>query len=176
MKKFHITDEGEAKQCHASKGKCPFGGSAQHFSTVEAARKSYEISMAGEAEANMRWEKTLEVNKLRERETQTTHKLYTKLQNMVELPSNPDEGLDMIENLEKNIQELRKFNPGAFNRALRHDDTAVSENPEIEDLFRNWSDLSEKGHLAGSQLNNVFLESQLNFQRAVANYWKKMSS
>lgn len=48
MSKFHVNDKGEAGQCRAEKGGCPFGGEAQHYSSPENARQAYELSMAGE--------------------------------------------------------------------------------------------------------------------------------
>lgn len=48
MSKFHLNDKGEAGQCRAEKGGCPFGGEAQHYSSTEKARTAYEASMAAE--------------------------------------------------------------------------------------------------------------------------------
>lgn len=45
---FHVNPEtGETGKCSAAKGRCPFGGMNVHFTTVEAARDSFEVSMAG---------------------------------------------------------------------------------------------------------------------------------
>lgn len=48
MPKFHLNDKGEAGQCRATQGGCPFGGDAQHYSSTEKARTAYEASMAAE--------------------------------------------------------------------------------------------------------------------------------
>lgn len=48
MSKFHLNDKGEAGQCRATQGGCPFGGEAQHYSSTEKARTAYEASMAAE--------------------------------------------------------------------------------------------------------------------------------
>lgn len=45
MAKFHINNAGEAGQCRATQGGCPFGGEAQHYDNPDAARKAYESSM-----------------------------------------------------------------------------------------------------------------------------------
>ena len=42
MAKYHINTEGEAGPCHASSGRCPFGGELEHYSTPEDARRAYE--------------------------------------------------------------------------------------------------------------------------------------
>lgn len=42
MAKFHINAKGDASQCRANKGRCPFGDSDEHFDSKEEARKSYE--------------------------------------------------------------------------------------------------------------------------------------
>lgn len=42
MSKFHINNNGEAGVCGALKGKCPFGGADEHYTTAEAARSAYE--------------------------------------------------------------------------------------------------------------------------------------
>lgn len=45
---FHVnTSTGEAGACSAKQGNCPFGGMNVHFTTVEAARESFEGSMKG---------------------------------------------------------------------------------------------------------------------------------
>jgi len=43
--KFHVNAAGEAGKCKATKGNCPFGGEAEHFTSAEAAREHYEKSM-----------------------------------------------------------------------------------------------------------------------------------
>ena len=52
MAKFHINGNGEAGQCRAQAGGCPFGGEAEHFTTAEAARESFEARMGDEAHAS----------------------------------------------------------------------------------------------------------------------------
>lgn len=47
MAKFHINNAGEAGQCRATQGGCPFGGDAQHYESPEFARQAFELSMAG---------------------------------------------------------------------------------------------------------------------------------
>lgn len=42
MSKFHINTAGEAGQCRAENGKCPFGGESDHFTSADAAREAYE--------------------------------------------------------------------------------------------------------------------------------------
>lgn len=39
---YHINGHGEAAQCRAEKGHCPFGYEESHFTTKEAARQHYE--------------------------------------------------------------------------------------------------------------------------------------
>lgn len=46
MSKYHVNDNGEAGKCRATIIRCPFGGDAQHYSTPEIARLSYELSNA----------------------------------------------------------------------------------------------------------------------------------
>lgn len=47
MAKFHVNNAGEAGQCRATQGGCPFGGEAQHYESPEVAREAFELSMAG---------------------------------------------------------------------------------------------------------------------------------
>jgi len=42
MNKFHINTAGEAGQCKAVNGKCPFGSESEHFTSAEAAREAFE--------------------------------------------------------------------------------------------------------------------------------------
>jgi len=42
MAKFHINSAGEAGQCKAVNGNCPFGGESDHFTSAEAAREAFE--------------------------------------------------------------------------------------------------------------------------------------
>lgn len=43
---YHINPQtGDVSACRATQGKCPFGSSAEHYFTPEAARRGYEISM-----------------------------------------------------------------------------------------------------------------------------------
>lgn len=42
MAKFHINRKGDATQCRAKTGACPFGSNEQHYSTREEAREAYE--------------------------------------------------------------------------------------------------------------------------------------
>lgn len=52
MALFHVNPAtGEAGACSAQKGKCPFGSTDDHFTSAEAARSSYENSMAAKAHA-----------------------------------------------------------------------------------------------------------------------------
>jgi hypothetical protein len=46
MSKYHINDKGNAGQCSAKAGGCPFGGKNNHYSTAADARKAYEQVMA----------------------------------------------------------------------------------------------------------------------------------
>jgi len=46
MAKFHVNNEsGDVGECHASKGKCPFGSDAEHYTSASAARRAFEVSM-----------------------------------------------------------------------------------------------------------------------------------
>lgn len=45
MTKFHVNNSGEAGQCRATLGGCPFGDDSHHYETPEIARKEYELSM-----------------------------------------------------------------------------------------------------------------------------------
>lgn len=51
--KYHVNNDGETGKCSATKGGCPFGDDAQHFPNPEAARKSYETSMAAQTVATV---------------------------------------------------------------------------------------------------------------------------
>jgi len=44
--RFHINEDGNAKQCSASNGNCPFGEQSPHFDSKEEAEKHYENSMS----------------------------------------------------------------------------------------------------------------------------------
>ncbi len=46
MAKYHINGKGEAGRCSAQKGKCPFGGDLEHYSTPGDARRAYEKFMS----------------------------------------------------------------------------------------------------------------------------------
>lgn len=48
MAKFHINGNGEAGQCKAEKGGCPFGGPEDHFTSIEAAREQAEALLEAE--------------------------------------------------------------------------------------------------------------------------------
>jgi hypothetical protein len=43
---FHINTAGNAGECKAQKGGCPFGSADEHFATPEAARDNFEKKMA----------------------------------------------------------------------------------------------------------------------------------
>lgn len=43
---YHVNDAGEAGVCKAKNGKCPFASEDEHFTSLEAARASYEESQA----------------------------------------------------------------------------------------------------------------------------------
>lgn len=44
MKKYHVNSKGEAGACSATKGRCPFGGENEHFTSAEAARSFFETN------------------------------------------------------------------------------------------------------------------------------------
>jgi hypothetical protein len=46
MAQFHVNSKGEAGKCAATQGKCPFGGEDEHYTSLEAARDSFEGSMS----------------------------------------------------------------------------------------------------------------------------------
>lgn len=48
MMKYHINDNGDAKECEAKKVSCPFGGEEEHFPTADEARQHYENMRASE--------------------------------------------------------------------------------------------------------------------------------
>lgn len=48
-RKYHVRDDGNPGRCTASEGNCPFGESAPHYDSPEAARKAYEESKATES-------------------------------------------------------------------------------------------------------------------------------
>lgn len=48
MAKFHINPKGEAGECKAKGGTCPFGGEDKHHSSPEAAREAFEKNMGKE--------------------------------------------------------------------------------------------------------------------------------
>jgi hypothetical protein len=45
MSKFHVNGKGEAGECRAEQGRCPFGGADEHYTSPEAAREAYEKTM-----------------------------------------------------------------------------------------------------------------------------------
>lgn len=53
MKTFHIDGEGDAGECRAKQGKCPFGSDINHYASLEDARNAYELSMASERTQNI---------------------------------------------------------------------------------------------------------------------------
>lgn len=53
MAKFHIGRKGKAAICSAKKGKCPFGGESEHYSSREAATKAAEDRFAKENSKNV---------------------------------------------------------------------------------------------------------------------------
>jgi len=46
MARYHINSKGEAGECHADKGNCPFTSAENHFDSAEEARAAFESSMA----------------------------------------------------------------------------------------------------------------------------------
>jgi hypothetical protein len=59
MAKYHVNKAtGEAGACRATKGKCPFGGEAEHFTSREAARQAFESSMAEASAPQSKTKKT----------------------------------------------------------------------------------------------------------------------
>lgn len=60
MAKFHINPStGEAGACSAVKGKCPFGGPADHYGSADEARAAYEVTMSSHAVVPQKRAKTL---------------------------------------------------------------------------------------------------------------------
>lgn len=50
MAKFHINrEDGTVGPCNATKGKCPYGGDENHFTSMAAAADAYEKVMSGDA-------------------------------------------------------------------------------------------------------------------------------
>lgn len=47
-KKFHISDDGVARKCEATRKPCKFGGDEEHYSTQEEAQKAAEIKLSKE--------------------------------------------------------------------------------------------------------------------------------
>lgn len=45
MKKFHINGYGDPGECHATVGKCPFGGDESHYPSASEAREAFEHDM-----------------------------------------------------------------------------------------------------------------------------------
>lgn len=45
--KYHVNNNGEAGLCSATKGKCPFGSAAEHFTSADAARSAFEKTQDG---------------------------------------------------------------------------------------------------------------------------------
>lgn len=45
---YHITPKGDAAQCKATKGRCPFGEESEHFGSQAAAVKAFEAKNSGE--------------------------------------------------------------------------------------------------------------------------------
>lgn len=45
---FHVNTAGNAGECRAQKGGCPFGSADEHFATADQAREHFEKNMAGE--------------------------------------------------------------------------------------------------------------------------------
>lgn len=48
MAKYHITKNGDAKECYANVGKCPFGDVNEHYPTMGEAQYAYEMKANGE--------------------------------------------------------------------------------------------------------------------------------
>lgn len=46
MTKYHVNDDGNAKECSAEKAECPFGKDEPHFNTKEEARSHYESTIS----------------------------------------------------------------------------------------------------------------------------------
>lgn len=46
MNKFHINSKGDASQCKATKGQCPFGDEEEHYATREEAQAAFERERA----------------------------------------------------------------------------------------------------------------------------------
>lgn len=44
--KFHISDDGVARKCEATKKPCKFGGDEEHYSTIQEAQKAYELKQS----------------------------------------------------------------------------------------------------------------------------------
>lgn len=57
VKLYHVNDEGNAGVCTASKGRCPFGGESEHFTSEEAARESYENRQEKKAASVKAWKR-----------------------------------------------------------------------------------------------------------------------
>lgn len=45
MARFHINGSGDAGLCRATAGKCPFGGTEDHYGSIEEAREAFEHKM-----------------------------------------------------------------------------------------------------------------------------------
>ncbi len=46
MPKYHVSSDGNPRVCKASEGNCPIGGDETHYTNKEAARASFEESVA----------------------------------------------------------------------------------------------------------------------------------
>lgn len=53
MAKFHINGKGDASQCRATKGQCPFGGDDNHYETREEAQTAFEMEQSFDTLAKM---------------------------------------------------------------------------------------------------------------------------
>lgn len=136
MSKFHVTDKGEAGQCRAEKGGCPFGGDAQHYSSPEVARQAYELSMAGEQFATVTKKPTTEkVVKAAEKLKNT---LDERLGRNTDQPLHPNLPLSR-EDFDPALHEGFEYDQVFYDEAKRRKEIAAN----IERRFPRESDAQE---------------------------------
>lgn len=121
MAKFHINSSGEAGNCRAEKGGCPFGGDDQHYATAAEASKAYESKMADQVVPE-----PVEREANRERPLPNPEKLLAK--------ETPTEEFKRIE------RELSENHDRLLRLTGRKDPAAEAEREEIDEIRKVLAD------------------------------------
>jgi hypothetical protein len=143
MSKFHVNDKGEAGQCRANNGGCPFGGEAQHYSSPEIARQAYELSMAGEQFATVK--KSASDKAASERVKQAAEKLKNTLdERLGRTNQNPPHLPLSREDFDPALHEGFEYDEVFYDEDKRRKDIAARierqfpNDTNFEERLRNW--------------------------------------